>query len=215
MTTTLHYIHDPLCGWCYAAAPLVKAARETVTVVGHAGGMLTGSRRREVTPEFRDFILPNIQRIRGMSGQEFGSAYTDGLLKDTSVVLDSAPPTAAILAAEKIAGRGLDLLSRIQKAHYVEGQKVSDQSVLMSLAKEIGLDEDAFAAAMAEVEQEELSDHIAASRDLLNRAGGQGFPTALLEKDGKMARFEISQFLGKPDEFKEWLKEIDASAESL
>lgn len=24
---TLHYIFDPLCGWCYGAAPLVEAAR--------------------------------------------------------------------------------------------------------------------------------------------------------------------------------------------
>lgn len=23
-TPTLHYIHDPLCGWCYGAAPLVR-----------------------------------------------------------------------------------------------------------------------------------------------------------------------------------------------
>ena len=23
----LHYIYDPLCGWCYGAAPLVEAAR--------------------------------------------------------------------------------------------------------------------------------------------------------------------------------------------
>lgn len=22
----LHYIYDPLCGWCYGAAPLVRAA---------------------------------------------------------------------------------------------------------------------------------------------------------------------------------------------
>ena len=24
----LHAIYDPLCGWCYAAAPLLAAARE-------------------------------------------------------------------------------------------------------------------------------------------------------------------------------------------
>ncbi len=22
----LHYVYDPLCGWCYAAEPLVRAA---------------------------------------------------------------------------------------------------------------------------------------------------------------------------------------------
>jgi hypothetical protein len=27
---TLHHIYDPLCGWCYAVAPLVRAAREVL-----------------------------------------------------------------------------------------------------------------------------------------------------------------------------------------
>ena len=33
---TLHYIHDPLCGWCYGAAGLVAAGlpAEVVQVVG-------------------------------------------------------------------------------------------------------------------------------------------------------------------------------------
>ena len=35
---TLHYIYDPFCGWCYAAAPLVKAAREILPVRLHGGG---------------------------------------------------------------------------------------------------------------------------------------------------------------------------------
>ena len=25
-TSILHYVYDPLCGWCYAAEPLVKAS---------------------------------------------------------------------------------------------------------------------------------------------------------------------------------------------
>lgn len=60
---TLHYIHDPLCGWCYGAAPLVKAAR-----------------------------------------QEFGSAYFEDLLYDSEAMLDSEPPTTAVLAAMRSRG---------------------------------------------------------------------------------------------------------------
>lgn len=41
---TLHYIFDPLCGWCYGAAPLVEAARTVpgLAVAFHGGGMLAG-----------------------------------------------------------------------------------------------------------------------------------------------------------------------------
>ena len=59
----LHYVYDPLCGWCYAAAPLVKVAREVMPVVGHAGGMLAGPRRRRITDDWRDHVLPHDRRI--------------------------------------------------------------------------------------------------------------------------------------------------------
>ena len=35
---TLHYIHDPLCGWCYGIAPLIKAAAALPDVEMHLHG---------------------------------------------------------------------------------------------------------------------------------------------------------------------------------
>ena len=32
MVSRLHYLHDPLCGWCWAASPLIQAARELLPV---------------------------------------------------------------------------------------------------------------------------------------------------------------------------------------
>ena len=99
---TLHYIHDPLCGWCYGAAPLVKAARALVAVEAHAGGMMAGSRRQPVTAQLREFVTPHDREIAQQSGQPFGSAYFEGLLKDTTAIFDSEPPIAAMLAAESV-----------------------------------------------------------------------------------------------------------------
>jgi protein-disulfide isomerase-like protein with CxxC motif len=64
-TPTLHYIFDPLCGWCYGAAPLVQAARALagIDVAFHAGGILTGSNRRQITPQWRNYVLPHDRRI--------------------------------------------------------------------------------------------------------------------------------------------------------
>lgn len=138
---TLHYIFDPLCGWCYAAAPLLQAASTLpgLAIALHGGGMLAGSNRRPVTPQWRAHVLPHDQRIAALSGQPFGDAYFDGLLRDSGAVLDSAPPTTAILAAEALAGRGLQMLARQQRAHYVEGRRIADASVLQALAADIGL----------------------------------------------------------------------------
>lgn len=197
---TLHYIFDPLCGWCYAAAPLVEAAGAvpSLTVAFHGGGMMAGPHRRRITPEWRDYVLPHDRRIAQLTGQPFGDAYFDGLLRDTTAVMDSAPPTTAILAAEAIAGRGLAMLHRLQTAHYVDGLRIADAAVLQQLASELGLDAAAFDAAFRRLEGAATEAHFSDARQLLARVGGQGFPTLALERDGGLQVQDISRWLGKP-----------------
>lgn len=199
--STLHYIFDPLCGWCYAAAPLVKAAREVpgLKIVFHGGGMLVGDHRRPITPDWREYVLPHDQRISAMTGQPFGSAYTDGLLRDESVVLDSAPPTTAILAAQAMAGRGLDMLARAQQAHYVEGRSMSDPRVLAGLAVDLGLHEQAFTAEFERLRGPATDAHIASSRRWLAQLGSQGFPTFSFERhNGMQSVQEPGRWLADP-----------------
>lgn len=205
-TPTLHYIHDPLCGWCYGAAPLVKAARELLPVQAHGGGMMAGPARRPVTAELRAFVLPHDRRIAQLSGQPFGAAYRDGLLNDTSAVFDSQPPIAAMLAADAVAGRGLDLLARLQTAHYVEGRRIADRVVLEELAAEVGLDREAFATALRAADGEAVQRHIGQTRALMQRLGVQGFPSFALEDAGGWRRIDIGPFMGRPVEFADWLR---------
>ncbi|MFD4841445.1 DsbA family protein [Achromobacter sp. NPDC058515] len=208
-TPTLHYIFDPLCGWCYGAAPLVAAARGIagLTVVPHGGGMMTGGNRQPVTEALRRYVMPHDERIAGLTGQPFGADYFDGLLRDSGAVFDSEPPTTAILAAQTLAGRGLDLLHRLQQAHYVQGLRIADPAVLRTLAAEIGLDTEAFGAAYAAAAGPETAAHIAASRKLLAQVGGTGFPTLALERDGVRTLLEPSRYLGRPEQWQAHLRE--------
>lgn len=231
MTTTaqppfvLHYIFDPLCGWCYAAAPLVKAARSVpgVTLQWHGGGMLTGAHTRTITADWRGHVMPHDQRIAEMTGQPFGTAYFDGLLNDLGAVLDSEPPTTALLAAEEVSGRGLDMLARQQQAHYVEGRRISDPAVLQELARDLGLDGQAFAQAFQRLSGAATQAHITEAREWLELAQGQGFPTFALEFDhpeaeqpGQRAvqRIDIGPWLGDADgwavQLGEWVEQVSA-----
>ena len=198
----LHYIYDPLCGWCYGAKPLVQAAQRVLPVVAHAGGMMSGANRQRVSPQLRDYVMPHDRRIAEYTGQPFGEAYFEGLLRDHSAVFDSTPPIAAVMATEAIDGRGLQMLGRLQTAHYVEGRRIADESVLFELASELGYAEDTFAAAFKSVD---TTAHVKASRALLAQLGGQGFPTLALEQDGQFTLIDISPWLGKPQAFAEWL----------
>jgi putative protein-disulfide isomerase len=201
----LHYIYDPLCGWCYGAAPLVRAAREVTAVRAHGGGMMTGSRRQPMSPQLRDYVIPHDRRIAQLTGQPFGNAYFDGLLRDQEAVFDSEPPIAAVLAADAIAERGLDLLARIQTAHYVEGRRIAERSVLVELADEIGLKTGSFTTAIDAMTGRLVQTHINESRALLAAAGGGGFPTFALERDGRLSPLDGAAYSGRPDAWREYL----------
>ncbi|MGK7245170.1 DsbA family protein [Buttiauxella agrestis] len=200
MTThTLHYIFDPLCGWCYGVAPLVKAARAVkgLSIALHGDGMMVGNHRRTIDAQWRGHVIEHDARIAAMTGQPFGDAYINGLLLDTTAVMDSAPPTCAILAAQKLAGRGLDMLHLIQVAHYQHGKRVADLPVLEALALELGLSAPPFSAEMQAIDGEILNQHIAESRALLAQLGGRGFPTFALENNvGQLQVLDAGHYLG-------------------
>lgn len=209
---TLHYIFDPLCGWCYAAAPLVDAARSVpgLKVEFHGGGMMTGANRRSITPQWREYVMPHDRRIAELTGQPFGEGYFEGLLRDNGATMDSEPPTTAILAAESLrAGGGLDMIHRLQRAHYVEGQRIADEQVLKAIAAELGFDAEAFASAFERLSGESTARHFAESRQFLQRAGGQGFPTFVLtQPDGRASRIDIGPWLGRAEDWKARLAEL-------
>lgn len=212
---TLHYVFDPLCGWCYAAAPLVDAASRVpgLKVELHGGGMMTGANRRTITPEWRSYVIPHDRRIAELSGQPFGAAYFEGLLNDTDAMLDSGPPLTAVLAAQAIADRGLDMLSRAQRAHYVEGRRIADFSVLRELAADIGLSPINFTTAFDELTGESTHRHIAFSRQWLARAGGQGFPTFALEGPAaQVTVIEGGRYLGRPEAWTAQLESLIAQS---
>lgn len=200
---TLHVVYDPLCGWCYAAAPLVEAASRLpgLRVQLHGGGMLVDERRLRLTPAWRAYVMPHDQRIAQLTGQPFGAAYTDGLLQDDTVVLDSAPPTTAILAAQALGLSGLAMLHRLQQAHFVEGQRIADREVQKRLAAEQGLAADAFDAQLDALTGAPTEAHFTQSRSLLDWLGGQGFPTLALEQAGRWTPLPVGQHLGRPEAF--------------
>ncbi|MBA2935751.1 DsbA family protein [Sphingomonas sp. CGMCC 1.13654] len=194
----LHYIHDPLCGWCYAAEPLVQAvAAAGFPLVLHGGGLWDPASRSDATK--RAYIRASDQRIATMTGQLFGAAYLDGLLADPETVWWSRPTIAAVLAGEAIdGGSGLAMMSAIQRAHYVGGLRVVDADILVATAIAAGFDGQHFAELL---EQVPVDRHIAETRALMLGRGLQGYPSFLLECDGELAHVAHEAFYGRPEAF--------------
>lgn len=209
MTATLHYIFDPLCGWCYGAEPLAQAAAQVpaLTLALHGGGLWP---EPTVLPEeTRQYIAQADQRLAQISGQPLGEKYRTQLLFDPDLVLDSEPTTKAVLAAETLIGAGLAMLSAIQHAHYVDGRHVVREDVLIELAAELGIDAKTFAAACDEADAQA---HIAQSRRLMAQIGAQGFPTFVLEVAGRLYPVDHNRFQRNAAGFAAWLEAAVAEA---
>jgi putative protein-disulfide isomerase len=208
--SVLHYIFDPLCGWCYGASPLVAAARSIkgLQLELHGGGMMSGAARRMVTPELRQFVMEHDHRIAKLSGQPFGDAYFNGLLLNTDAVLDSTPPIAAILAAQTCGRSGADMLAALQRAHYVEGKVVSDTACLHSLGSALGIDAGNFAAQLGRQLEGAANEHIQSSRQLMRKVGGNGFPTMALETERGFKRLDIGSYFGQQEQWRELLQSL-------
>ena len=157
--------------------------------------------------------MPHDQRIAQLTGQPFGVAYFEGLLRDNGAVMDSAPPTTAILAAEALAGHGLDMIAALQRAHYVAGLRIAEVDVLVEAAAEVGLDRVAFRDAFDRLAGASTEQHIGQNRKLLAEVGGQGFPTFALEDGGgAFANLDIGPWLGRAADWQGYLAKRVAPA---
>ena len=203
MNAVLHYIYDPLCGWCYGAEPLVWAAAKVdgLALRMHAGNLWPQPTR--LPDHMRRYIAQADQRVGQMSGQPYGEPYLNGLLLDSELVLESRPVIAAVLAAQSLdASKALPMLRGIQHAHYERGQHVVREATLREVANEVGLDAEAFAGALKAVP---VDQHIAASQELMNNVGAQGFPTFVLQIGDDWFAVPHSRFASAPEKFAEWL----------
>jgi putative protein-disulfide isomerase len=203
MTPVLHYIYDPLCGWCYGAEPLAWAAASVdgLALEMHAGNLFPAPTR--LPESMRRYIQQADARVAKLSGQPYGEAYLGGLLHDPSLVLHSPPAIAAVLAAQSLdATKGLAMLKAIQHAHYERGLHVIDPGVLDMLAAELGLDRPAFAAARAAAP---VGAHIERSQQLMGAVGAQGFPTFVLQNGNDWYPVPHGRFASSPAQFRDWL----------
>jgi putative protein-disulfide isomerase len=203
MNATLHYIYDPLCGWCYGAEPLVWAAANVdgLALRMHAGGLWPQPTR--LPDHMRRYIQQADARVGQMSGQPYGEPYLNGLLLDPELVLESRPVIAAVLAAQALdPSKALPMLRAIQHAHYERGEHVVREQTLERVAHEIGLDVAAFREALKDVPVDE---HIAQSQELMNNVGAQGFPTFVLQIGDDWLAVPHGRFASAPAKFAEWL----------
>ena len=203
-TVTVTYLFDPLCGWCYAAAPALKflQAQQGVAVVLAPTGLFAGAGARPMDAQFAAYAWANDQRIQQLTGQPFTQAYRDQILGAANGRFDSGPATLALTAVAQTAPeRELDALHALQHARYVEGRDNAAPAVIAEVLRALGLQEAAALALAPDTAlQRATAERMATARATLRAVGARGVPQLVVTGQGGALRLLRGEALLGPRE---------------
>jgi putative protein-disulfide isomerase len=212
MDKTLHYLYDPLCGWCYGAMPAMN------TLLGVPGlriellptGLFSGAGARPMDDEFAAFAWANDQTIEHSTGQPFSAAYRQCVLADRQTRFDSGPATLTLTAVASTAPtREYEVLKAIQHARYIDGRDITSPTVLAELLQALNLDE---AAGLIKRPSADLLDinhaRIIHARAWMNEFGARGVPTLIIQAGSKRSMLRSNTLFSDPSAL---LRQIEAA----
>nr|WP_315190319.1 DsbA family protein [uncultured Albidiferax sp.] len=190
MPTTLTYLFDPLCGWCYGASPVMQQLGQHpgITLELAPTGLFAGG-GRTMDAAFADYAWSNDTRIAKLTGQRFTPAYRTQVLGRHGSLFDSSTATLALTAVSLTApARELQALKLLQEARYVDGLDTTDVPVVEKLLRiaDLATAADRLVAADAELRQANTQ-RLQRAQGLMRSLGASGVP-ALVRTDASGSR---------------------------
>ncbi|CRL65895.1 DsbA family protein [Proteus vulgaris] len=207
-TKILHYVYDPLCGWCYGIAPLIEVVSNIFpdAIKLHGGGLFTPTRAVTGGQSWKEHVTPIDERISQLSGQVFSHAYRD-TLGNTEMVLNSLLPISAILVAQIMGKRDVYLLKALQEAYYLDGLNISDKNTLLFIVKKLGFDVEQFASLLSEINEAQTQQHLSQTQQLMSQVNGRGFPTLFIEDAQGYHLISVEKYLGNTKRWQQFITE--------
>ena len=169
------YGYDPVCGWCYGAAPAVRAVAAIMPVRLVMAGLVTGPRVGPAAA-MEGYVRAASERLRAATGRAPSEAFFDWM-RSPGAVAASGPPAVAVDAVRRQRpGAALVFAHALTEAHYGRGMDPNDPGAYAPL----------LAAHAPGVRLPDLHDPVLADAAFAEgRAMGvTAFPTFLLERDG-------------------------------
>jgi len=188
--STLVYVHDPMCSWCWAFRPTWAQIQANLpgemTIRRLLGGLAPDS--DQVMPvDMQDYLQQTWRRIQEhVPGTRFNFDFWTRCQPRRSTY----PACRAVVAAsEQDPDSEADMILAIQKAYYLEARNPSDDDTLVALAGDLDLDPERFRTALnSPATQAELQRQIGTARAM----GVQGFPSLVLVRGGGIAPLRLS-----------------------
>jgi len=173
---TLYYFHDPMCSWCWGFRPtwlsLQSHLPKNIKVEKVLGG-LAPDNDQPMPQIMRAMLQDTWRKIHDELGTEFNFDFWSQNIPRRSTY----PACRAVIAAS-LQDSELEMIYAIQQAYYLCALNPSDDSILLQVAEEIGLDAEKFKWALNSKEtQNSLNKQIV----LAKNAMVQGYPSLVLQ----------------------------------
>lgn len=183
-TIHIDFFHDVLCAWCYALSPrLRRLVQDYPSIeVDHHSFALAPS-KRSLSSMFGDKTqakqeILNHWRAANANDDEHRINAELMVTRDYEYPY-SMPGLIACKAAEVLAGsKGhWDYFDRVQKAHLTECRNIVERDVLVSCAKDVGLDTQKFEALL---DDPSTAQAVQKDIDLAEELGINSVPTLII-----------------------------------
>jgi putative protein-disulfide isomerase len=185
---SLLYIADPMCSWCYGFGPELDSLLEGLP--GLDLHIVVGGLRAYNTQVMDDALRESIRGHWKTVNERTGLPFSAAALDRTDFIYNTEPACRAVVAARMLAPQAsLAVFHAIQRAFYAEGKDATSDGVLASVAS-AALN----AAGVPTSEADFLSTFKSEAAvmttyqdfEQTKRWGVTGFPTLVLERDGKL-----------------------------
>ena len=188
--TTLYYIHDPMCSWCWGFRKVrdevFAAVKDQVNIEYIVGGLAPDSDTL-MPVEMQQSIRGNWQRIQQeIPGTEFNYDFWTKCQPRRSTY----PACRAIIAAgmqhegTKQTQLEGEMLLAIQQAYYLHAENPSDVSTLITLADKLGLNVKQFSD---DIKSQACQDRLLQQLNHCREMGVYSFPSMVLKKQNEEA----------------------------
>lgn len=170
-----------MCSWCWGFKPTwteIKTKLPEQVELKYLLGGLAPDSNEPMLETMQSDIAGYWRRIQQhIPGTEFNFDFWDKCEPRRSTY----PACRAVIAArQQNPDLELEMIEKIQYAYYMDAKNPSDDSTLISLATDLGLDKDQFEKDLNAVEtQQQLESEMMLGRQI----GAQGFPSMILVKD--------------------------------
>lgn len=185
--TTLYYVYDPMCSWCWAYRPILAQVRRALQNHPINIEMVLGGLAEDSDEPMPYAQQKQIQAIWRRIEEETGTVFNHDFWQYCEPRRSTWPACRAVLAAEK-QDAGEKVLHAIQEAYYLRAMNPSDDEVLLQLADELELDFDRFEKDFySEAVAKELAEQIAKARSMPI----EGFPSWVVEHKGQLHKVAL------------------------